>query len=378
MSQNRIKAVFMRGGTSKAVIFNTQDLPADKSEWDRIFLSVMGSPDPYGRQLDGMGGGISSLSKVCIVGPPTLPGADVDYTFAQVSVSQAVVDYAGNCGNMSAAIGPFAVDERMVRAGDNGERGVVIHNTNTGKLIRARFDVRDGIANVEGNLEIDGVAGSGAPVELEFISPGGSKTGRLLPTSAMVDRLRADKNLVVEVTMVDAANPCVFVSADVLSVTGTESAEQLEANKDLLANLEAIRCKASVAMGLAASEEQAHSLESIPKVAIVFTPRSHRLASGRMLEATDFDLGIRMMSMGRPHRAVPITGAVCLAVAMRLPGSVPNQLMSAGRELLRVGHPSGVIAVGAKVAGAGGDWTAESGSVYRTARRLFEGHVLYT
>src|SRR5688500_5423057 len=181
MKQMKIPAVFMRGGTSNAIVFNAANLPQDRALWDEIFLSAIGSPDPYGRQLDGMGGGISSLSKVCIVGPSSRPDADIDYTFAQVLVKEKRVDYSGNCGNMSSAMGPFAVDEGLVRA--SGEEAVVrIHNTNTRKIIRARFALDEGLAAVDGELAIPGVSGTGAPVPLEFLNPGGATTGRLLPT----------------------------------------------------------------------------------------------------------------------------------------------------------------------------------------------------
>ena len=368
----------MRGGTSRAVIFHRHDLPSDRADWDRIFLAVMGSPDRNGRQLDGMGGGISSLSKVCVVGPPTVEGADVDYTFVQVSVTDASVDYAGNCGNMSSAIGPFAVDEGIVPHVGNGQRHVVIHNTNTGKLIRAIFDVVDGSAAVDGELEIDGVSGSGAPVKLEFLEPGGAKTGKLLPTGNVTDRLQIRNGLTVDATLIDAANPCVFLSASDFGKRGTETADELEADTALMEDLESARCQASVAMGLAATVAQARTLQSIPKVALIFAPQVHRLASGRVLAVEEFDIGIRMISMGRPHRAVPITGAVCLAVAMRLPHSLPSRLMTESGGALRVGHPSGVVSVDAQISeGPMQGPHADFGSVYRTARRLFEGSVLY-
>src|SRR5918995_304719 len=203
----------MRGGTSKAVVFRRLDLPADRAGWDVMFLAVMGSPDPNGRQLDGMGGGLSSVSKVCVVGPATRPDADIDYTFGQVSVKGGSVDYSGNCGNMSSAMGPFAVEEGFCEAPQDGEAAVRIHNTNTRKIIVSRFPMRAGVPEVDGDLAIDGVAGTAAPIRLEFTDPGGAKTGRLLPTGRARDSLPVSGLGPVEATMVDTANPCVFVEA---------------------------------------------------------------------------------------------------------------------------------------------------------------------
>src|SRR6516225_7218219 len=214
MPQKKLPAVFMRGGTSKAVIFHARDLPAAREEWEPIFLSVIGSPDPNMRQLDGMGGGVSSLSKVCVIGPPTHPDADVDYTFAQVLIDKARVDYNGNCGNMSSAIGPFAVDEGLVARPTEGQAVVRIHNTNTRKIIIARFPMDGGEAAVAGDMALDGVAGTGAAIRLEFMDPGGAKTGKLLPTGRATDTLQVPGVGWVTASMIDAANPCVFVAAD--------------------------------------------------------------------------------------------------------------------------------------------------------------------
>src|SRR5262245_35617824 len=217
MKQLRIPAAFMRGGTSNAVVFHAKDLPADRAQWDEIFLAAIGSPDPYGRQLDGMGGGVSSLSKVCVIGPATRKDADIDYTFAQVLVKDARVDYSANCGNMSSAMGPFAVDEGVVKAA--GQEALVrVHNTNTGKTIWSRFPLDDGTAAVDGALAIPGVAGTGAPVRLEFREPGGATTGKLLPTGNVADMLDVPGYGAVRVSMVDAANACVFVRASDLGV----------------------------------------------------------------------------------------------------------------------------------------------------------------
>src|SRR5262245_17219978 len=233
MKQRKIPAVFMRGGTSNAVVFHERDLPADRKQWDAIFLAAIGSPDPYGRQLDGMGGGVSSLSKVCVIGPPSRADADIDYTFAQVQVKEARVDYGANCGNMSSAMGPFAVDEGLLKI-DGKEALVRVHNTNTKKIIWSRFPMDDGLSAVDGDLAIPGVAGTGAPVKLEFREPGGATTGKLLPTGKVADDLEVPGYGKVRVSMVDAANACVFARASDLGITGIELPDAIEANAELL------------------------------------------------------------------------------------------------------------------------------------------------
>jgi 2-methylaconitate cis-trans-isomerase PrpF len=378
MPIQRLRAVFMRGGTSKAVMFRREDLPAERAAWDAIFLQVMGSPDPNGRQLDGMGGGLSSLSKVCVVGPPSRPDADVDYTFAQVSVDQAMVDYAGNCGNMSSAIGPFAVEEGLVLPPADGAAVVRIHNTNTSKIVVARFPVTGGALAADGDLALDGVAGTAAPIRLEFVDPGGAKTGRLLPGGAARDMLDIPGLGAVAASCVDAANPCVFIAAEAVGKTGVESPGELETDTAWLQAMEAIRLAGSVRMGLAPDLATAARIPSIPKVAMLCAPRAAPTLSGRALAADDMDIGVRMISVGQPHRAVPITGAICLAVAARIPGSVAHALCRATNGPIRIGHPSGTILVDAAMAkGPDGRPQAEYGAVYRTARRLFEGAVLY-
>jgi 2-methylaconitate isomerase len=383
MKQLRLRAVFMRGGTSKAVMFRAADLPAERELWTPIFLGVIGSPDPNGRQLDGMGGGISSLSKICVIEPPTRAGADVDYTFAQVSVKDAAVDYSGNCGNMSSAIGPFAVDENLIAVADaDGEATVRIHNTNTRKLIVAHFPLEDGRAAVDGDFRLPGIAGSGAPVRLDFLEPGGAGTGMLLPTGNATDTLEADGVRAIEVSMVDAANPCVFVAADALGASGVEMPDELEANGALLRRLEAIRIAASLRMGIAKTAEAAARIPSIPKVAMVAPPRKARTLAGERLAAADADITVRMISIGQPHRAVPLTGAMCLAVASRIEGTVVNRIArpsASPTDPVRIAQPSGLTVVGAVVRrsrdGEHREWLAESATVYRTARRLMEGWV---
>ncbi|CAN7345536.1 PrpF family protein [Bosea sp. LjRoot9] len=379
MPQTHLRATFMRGGTSKAVVFNRHDLPADPAAWDPIFLAVMGSPDPNGRQLDGMGGGLSSVSKICIVGPSTRPDADIDYTFAQVSVKSASVDYSGNCGNMSSAMGPFAVEEGLAGAPADGEAVVRIHNTNTGKVIISRFAMRGGEAETQGIFAIDGVGGTGAPVRLEFVEPGGTKTGKLLPTGRPRDVLDVPGLGRVEASLIDAANPCVFVEAGTLGKQGGELPDALEQDAVFLAQMEAIRCAASVAMGIAPDLAAAAAIASVPKVAMIAAPARMTTLSGRVLEAEAMSLAIRMISIGQPHRAVPITGATCLAIAVRIAGSLPHALAQGQEAPITIAHPSGTTVVDAAVEHADDPARAHAvhGAVYRTARRLFEGKVFY-
>jgi 2-methylaconitate cis-trans-isomerase PrpF len=369
-----IKASFMRGGTSKALMFDRADLPADRVDWDPLLLAAMGSPDPYGRQLNGMGGGLSSLSKVCVVGASSHPDADVDFTFAQVQLRQALVDYSGNCGNMSAAIGPFALDLGLVTRAD-GQASVVVHNTNTAKLVRATFEVREGRACNTGELTIPGVGGTGAGVRLDFLDPGGPATGRLLPTGNPLDRLVTDCGPVT-VSMVDAGNACVFVAADELGLTGSETPEELDADADALAAIASIRRHASVAMGLTADVAAAAQRPLTPFIAVLGAARHYITSDGRPVAATDYDLAARFVSNGQPHRAVPGTGALAVAVAARLPGTVAAALApETGGRGLALGTPAGVVDIDANVVLGPEGWRAESATTFRTFRRLFTGAV---
>lgn len=377
MGYRRIPCTFMRGGTSKALVFRRSDLPDDEAAWPNIFRLAMGSPDPYGRQLDGMGGGTSSLSKICVVGPSTRPDADIDYSFYQIGIKDDLVDVRGNCGNMSSAMGPFALDEGFVTAGSTGTATVRIHNTNTAKIIVARFPVENGRAKVGGAQEIDGVAGTGAPIRLEFLDPGGAGTGKLLPAGGKaMSELEIDGIGRVGASMIDAANPCVFIDAATLGKHGIELPEALESDQECLVALETIRRRAAVAMGIAASEEDAARIPAIPKIAMLAAPARHNTLSGRELRPDDHDIVVRMISMGTPHRAVPLTGALCLAVAMRTKGTLAHALARAGAETIRIAHPSGILEVDARVVEQDGMPFAVHGAVYRTARRLFEGNLL--
>ena len=367
--QTRLPAAFMRGGTSNALVFHARDLPEDRERWPALFCAAMGSPDPNGRQLDGMGGGISSLSKVCVVGPPSRPDADIDYTFFQIAVDRAEADISGNCGNMSSAMGPFAVDEGLVAAPE-GEAVVRIHNTNTARLIHARFPVENGRAAVDGDFSLPGVAGTGAPVRLDFLEPGGAGTGRLLPTGRAVDRLDVPGLGTIDVSVVDAANLCCFVRAADLGLAGVEMPAALDGNAEALAKLEAVRRAAGEAAGLDPVSG------SIPKVGMVAQPTAFETLSGERLEPADMDIAARMISVGRPHRAVPLTAALCLGVAVRVEGTLVWEAgRASGGSDIRIGHPSGIALVAAEVSGNGAKAHAERAVVYRTARRLMDGFV---
>ena len=349
MSQDFIPVAFLRGGTSKGLFFHARDLPADRAARDAIFLSALGSPDPYGRQLDGMGGGISSLSKAVIIGPSTHPDADLDYTFAQVSVDKPVVDWSGNCGNLSSAVGPFAVDEGIVRP--NGETAVVrIFNTNTRKIIRSTFPLQDGRAATDGTMAIPGVQGFGAPVKLDFLTPGGATTGKLLPTGHVTDWLDVEGLGRLEVSCVDAANACVFVRARDLGLTGRELPDALDANTDLLATLQKIRRAASVAMGIAKDEHEARTIAGVPIIGFVAPAMDAPTLSGIPIAASEVDLTARFLSNGQPHRALPLTASLCTAVAARIEGTVAHQAAGGATDgPIRIGMPSGILTVDADV-----------------------------
>ena len=370
-----LPAVFMRGGTSRAVMFHARDLP-ERAAWDPLFLGAMGSPDPNGRQLNGMGGGISSLSKVCVLAPSEREDADIDYTFAQVQIREPRVDYRSNCGNMSSAVGPFAVDEGLVRP--NGDTAVVrIFNTNTRKIIRSTFPLEDGRAATDGDLAIPGVAGTGAPVRLDFLAPGGATTGKLLPTGNAIDRLDVPGVGAIEVSLVDAANACVFVRARDLGLTGRELPEELDRDPALLERMQVIRRLASIAMGIAKDDADARATAGVPIIGFVAPPMDAPTLSGEPVGADQVDLTARFLSNGQPHRALPLTASLCTAVAARIAGTVVADALAPGvGSQVRIGMPSGILVVGAEVSRDGsGAWVAQSGAFYRTARRLFDGRI---
>ena len=358
----RVPAVYMRGGTSRCLVFHDKDLPHPGSARDRILLGALGSPDPYGRQLNGMGGGISSLSKACIIGPPTHADAQVDYTFAQVEVKTPVVDYKGNCGNCSSAVGPFSIDEGLVPA-TGPATSVRIHNTNTKKIIVAHVPVHEGEAAVDGDFELAGVAGRGARIALDFLDPGGAGTGRLLPTGSVREAIDG-----LEVSLVDATNAMVFVRAKDLGVTGTETPMAIDADDALTARLEKIRVEAGERMGLTGSA-------AVPKVAMIAAPAAFTGLDGVAYDPDAIDVIGRVMSMGNCHRAFALTAAMCVGVAARIEGTIVHELTSGRTGDVRLGHPSGVLPIAAGVTVKDGAPWAEKVTVYRTARRLMEGFV---
>src|SRR2546429_1843120 len=319
----------MRGGTSRCLVFHEADLPGPGPRRDRVRLTGLGSPDPYGRQRDGLGGGISTLPKACMIGPPSHPGADVDYTFAQVDVKRPVVDYKGNCGNCSSAVGPFAIDERLVKAVE-GETLVRIHNTNTRKLIVAHVPVTDGEAAVEGDFELAGVPGRGARIALDFLDPGGAGTGRLLPTGKPRDVVDG-----VEASLVDATNPVVFVRANDVGLAGTETPQSIDADRSLSARLEAIRAEAARRIGPPGSPARPHT-------ALVAPPTDFTALDGARYRLHPADLVARGISTGKCPPAFPLTAPTCL------PGRPPH-----GGTAVRacVASPYGGARLGAAAAG---------------------------
>ena len=375
MGLMKYPAVFMRGGTSRAIVFHEKNLPEDQAGRDAIFLKALGSPDPNGRQLDGLGGGISSLSKIAVVAPSARADADVDFTFAQVGVTDETVDYVGTCGNISSAVGPFAVDEGLVEVDDGGAT-VRVYNTNTGKTYHARFPVEDGAAGVSGAFELPGVSGAGARITLEFMDPGGAATGKLLPSGNAADTFEIEGIGAIEVSMVDATNPMVFVRAKDLSLTGGEGPGLIDARVEVMVNLEQIRAEAAVRMGLARDRREAsESVQAVPKVVLVAPPLEYMDLKGEIVAEEDCDIAARIISMGKTHRAFALTGAMCLAVAARIPGTLTHEAARSTEGDIRLGHPSGVQTINAVVSETPEGPRAEKVIVYRTARRLMEGMV---
>ena len=377
MEQLSYPVTFMRGGTSKGLFFRAEDLPADQAERESFILRATGSPDPNGRQLDGMGGGVSSLSKAMVVSRSGREGVDVDYHFAQIAVGERMIDYRSNCGNLSSAVGVFAVETGMVRVPD-GQAMVRMFNLNTQKRVDCVLQVTGGRAKVTGDCAIAGVSGTGAPIRLDFMDPGGAGTGKLLPSGAPVDLLEFPDGSSIAASIVDASNLCVFVRAADLGLAGTESPVELRSKITIMNRLKAIRAEAAVRAGVAVNASEAsRALPAIPKVAMVTAARDASTLSGEVLSADDCDIQVRMISMGVPHLAIPLTGAMCAGVAAQIAGTLVQECARpvAPGEPLRVGHGSGVLPVEAVVSRRGDGWHAERASVYRTARILMVGQV---
>jgi hypothetical protein len=381
MTQLRIPAVYMRGGTSKGVFFLADDLPADRATRERILLRVVGSPDPYGKQIDGMGGATSSTSKVVIVSKSSRPDSDVDYLFGQVAIDAPVIDWSGNCGNLTAAVGPFAIIAGLLNAAADGTAAVRIWQANIGKKIVAHLPMRGGEVLETGSFQLDGVAFPGAEVQLEFIDPAGEDgepgAGATFPTGRQIDVLEIPGLLTLKATLINAGNPTIFVDAASLGLRGTELQQDVNGRKDLLDLAEAVRARGAVVMGLAATAEEASAKRPhTPKLAFVAKPAEYTTSDGRRIAAESIDLSARIFSMGKLHHAMTGTGAVAIAAAAATPGTIVQRIAPLSKEgRVRFGHPSGTTSVGAEAVCQEGQWAIRKVIVSRSARRLMEGWV---
>ena len=375
MTTLRIPAQYWRGGTSKGVFLLESDLPRDAARREALLLRLIGSPDPYGKQIDGMGGATSSTSKVVIARRAEQPGCAVAYRFGAVAIDRPVIDWSGNCGNLTTAVAPFALATGLVEATD-GIATLRLWQDNIGKEIVAHVPVAGGQAVESGDFTMDGVAFPGAEILLEFVDPGGGESS-MLPTGNVLDRLAVPGVGEIEATLVNAGNPTVFVSAAALGLKGTELQPDVNGDAALLARCEAIRAHAAVRMGLAGSPEAAtRDRPATPKLSFVAAPAAYVSSSGKAVVATDVDLVARILSMGALHHAYTGTGAVALAVAAALAGSVVALASAVGAaERVRIGHPSGRMTVGAEVKALNGEWTVTRALMSRSARCLMSGWV---
>jgi 2-methylaconitate isomerase len=383
----RIAATYMRGGTSKGVFFREQDLPERAQRpgpaRDALLLRLIGSPDPYGQQIDGMGGGTSSTSKVVIVSRSRRPGHDVDYLFGQVAIDKPFVDWSGNCGNLSAAVAPFAISQGLIDADRlllEGVASVRIWQANIGKTIVAQVPVRHGMVLEAGDFELDGVGFPAAEVQLTFVDPAGEGGGRdgggLFPTGRVLDELAVPGLGVLKATMINAGIATVFVQAEAVGCTGTEGQGDLHGDTRRLAMFEAIRAQAAVCMGLIQHVDEAAGRPHTPKIAFVAKAADYVASNGKAVAARDIDVLVRALSMGRLHHAMMGTAAVAIGTAAAIPGTLVNLVAGGGeRNSLRFGHPSGTLCVGARACVVDGRWTVENVSLSRSARVLMEGWV---
>ena len=349
--QRRIPAVFMRGGTSKGLFFHDNHLPADPEVRTKVILAAFGSPDPNRRQIDGVGGGVSTTSKIAVISPSESPDYDVVYNFGQVSIDRPIIDFKGNCGNISSAVGPFAVDEGLVKAVEP-ITSVRIHQLNTDKLITAQVPVKDGRFNDEGDYAIAGVPGTHSLITLCFADPGGSLTGKLFPTGNPRDTIKIPGTGSVSITIIDAANPVVLVRTEEIGLTGIEI-DEIDADDEIRKTLETIRCKAAVLAGLATSEQEAtQRSQAVPKIAFIAAPRDYTTTGGTSVAAQNIDLVARIMSMGTLHRSYAVSGGISTAGAAMIPGTVASDLTNndaQNKTMLHIGHPGGVIDIGALI-----------------------------
>lgn len=383
--QRRIPATYMRGGTSKGVFFRLEDLPEDARvpgpARDALLLRVIGSPDPYGKHTDGMGGATSSTSKCVIISRSDVPGHDVDYLYGQVAIDSAFVDWSGNCGNLSSAVGPFAIANGLVdpsRVPVNGNCTVRIWQANIGKTILAHVPVGNGEVQETGDFELDGVTFPAAEIVLEFLDPSDDEGegGSMFPTGNVLDTLDVPGVGALPATMITAGIPTVFVNAADIGFNGTELQPAINEDKATLARMEAIRVAGALRMGLIGTAQEAATRQHTPKVAFVAPPATYAASSGKRIDAADIDLNVRALSMGKLHHAMMGTASVAIATAAAVPGTVVNLAAGGGtRGAVRFGHPSGTLRVGADVQQADGQWVVTKAVMSRSARVLMEGTV---
>ncbi len=385
LPQIRIPATYMRGGTSKGVFFRLQDLPQScqvpGAARDKLFMRVIGSPDPYSAHIDGMGGATSSTSKCVILSKSSRPDHDVEYLYGQVSIDKPFVDWSGNCGNLSTGAGAFALHAGLVDASripDNGTCVVRIWQANIGKTIIAHVPVANGQVQETGDFELDGVTFPAAEIVLEFLDPSddGEEGGSMFPTGSLVDDLEVPGIGTLKATMISAGIPTVFVNAEDIGYQGTEMREDINGNPEALARLESIRVAGALRMGLIKTAEEALTRQHTPKVAFVSRPKSYRASSGKNIEAGEVDLLVRALSMGKLHHAMMGTCAVAIGTAAAVPGTLVNLAAGGGeRQAVRFGHPSGTLRVGAEAKQIDGQWTVTKAIMSRSARVLMEGWV---
>ncbi len=385
LPQIRIPATYMRGGTSKGVFFRLQDLPQScqvpGAARDKLFMRVIGSPDPYAAHIDGMGGATSSTSKCVILSKSSRPDHDVEYLYGQVSIDKPFVDWSGNCGNLSTGAGAFALQAGLVDASripDNGTCVVRIWQANIGKTIIAHVPVANGQVQETGDFELDGVTFPAAEIVLEFLDPSddGEEGGSMFPTGNLVDDLEVPGIGTLKATMISAGIPTVFVNAEDIGYQGTELREDINGNPEALARLESIRVAGALRMGLIKTAEEALTRQHTPKVAFVSRPKSYRASSGKNIEAGEVDLLVRALSMGKLHHAMMGTCAVAIGTAAAVPGTLVNLAAGGGeRQAVRFGHPSGTLRVGAEAKQIDGQWTVTKAIMSRSARVLMEGWV---
>ena len=370
----KIPAVYMRGGTSKGVYLMVSDLPDDPAIRDQVILDIYGSPDI--RQINGMGGADPLTSKVALLAPSKRPGVDIDYTFGYVGIKDAVVDYEGNCGNISSGVGVYAIRQGLVEAVEPFTK-VVIFNTNTNKIIEAMIPVKDGEVVFEGDYAIAGVPGRGARIVMNFPNSAGSKTGRLLPTGNVRDTMTLKDGRHVQVSLVDAANPSVFVKAADIGLTGLELPADCDTNPQILEVMEEIRVRAGVMMGLAKNVDQVGP--AVPKVAFVAPAQDYPDSEGKIITAGEVDLVARTKAMAEMHKTYAVTGGICIATAAMIEGTVVSDICGAQAKKtgeVRIGHPSGVLEVFVDVKNSvETGWTLLQAGVCRTARPIMEGEV---